>query len=64
MPTDDEEDAFMEESEHIVIGKVKVPLLQLITRNSGIDGEFIIFDEWHQQMGSLNLRLSLNHHNT
>ena len=45
-----------------MIGQVTVPLLHLITKNSGIDGDFVIFDEHKQQMGTLRLRISLNHH--
>ena len=30
--------------DYIVLGYVKVPLLQLITKNNGIDGDFNIFD--------------------
>jgi len=32
--------------DYIVLGHVKVPLLQLITKNNGVDGEFTIFDEF------------------
>jgi hypothetical protein len=39
-------------------------LLQLITKNNGVDGEFSIFDEFKQKMGSLRLRITLNHHNS
>jgi hypothetical protein len=49
--------------DYIVLGYVKVPLLQLITKNNGIDGDFNIFDEFNQNMGSLRLRVTLNHHN-
>jgi hypothetical protein len=43
---------------------VRVPLLQLITKNNGVDGDFSIFDEFKQKMGSLRLRITLNHHNS
>lgn len=54
----------MNECDFIVLGYVRVPLLHLITKNNGIDGDFVIFDEYKQQMGSLKLRISLNHHST
>ena len=34
------------ESDYIVLGFVRVPLLHLITKNNGIDGDFVIFDEY------------------
>jgi hypothetical protein len=34
------------ECNYIVLGYVRVPLLQLITKNNGVDGEFSIFDEF------------------
>ena len=43
---------------------MRVPLLQLITKNNGVDGDFSIFDEFKQKMGSLRLRITLNHHNS
>jgi hypothetical protein len=52
----------MSESDYIVLGHVRVPLLYLITKNNGLDGDFVIFDDYKQQMGSLKLRISLNHH--
>lgn len=54
----------MNESDYIVLGFVRVPLLHLITKNNGIDGDFVIFDEYKQQMGSLKLRIALNHHSS
>lgn len=53
-----------ESCDFIVLGTVRVPLLQLITKNNGVDGDFSIFDEFKQRMGSLKLRLTLNHHNS
>lgn len=50
--------------DYIVLGHVRVPLLQLITKNNGVDGDFTIFDEFKQKMGSLKLRIALNHHNS
>jgi hypothetical protein len=47
----------MESSDYIVIGTVTVPLLHLITKNNGIDGDFMIFDEYKQQMGALKLKI-------
>ena len=47
-----------------MLGYVRVPLLQLITKNNGVDGEFTIFDEFKQKMGALKLRITLNHHNS
>lgn len=58
--TKDENDT---DPQYITLGHVKVPLLHLITKNSGIDGEFNILDEYKQKMGCLRLRISLNHHN-
>lgn len=54
----------MKENDYIVLGYVRVPLLHLITKNNGIDGDFVIFDEYKQQMGSLKLRIALNHHSS
>ena len=54
----------MHESDFIVLGYVRVPLLHLITKNNGIDGDFVIFDDFKQQMGSLKLRIALNHHSS
>lgn len=54
----------IENCDYIVLGYVRVPLLQLITKNNGVDGEFSIFDEFKQKMGSLKMRITLNHHNS
>ena len=54
----------MEGQDFITLGYVRVPLLHLITKNNGIDGEFVILDDYKQKMGSLGLRITLNHHNT
>jgi hypothetical protein len=54
----------LSQCDFITIGHVKVPLLQLITKNNGVDGDFSIFDEFKQKMGSLRLRITLNHHNS
>lgn len=43
---------------------MRVPLIQLITKNNGVDGDFTIYDEFKQSMGSLKLRITLNHHNS
>ena len=59
-----QEDDVLNECDYIVIGYVKVPLLQLITKNNGVDGDFSVFDEFKQKMGSLRLRITLNHHNS
>jgi len=61
--TIEDEDA-IENCDYIVLGYVRVPLLQLITKNNGVDGEFSIFDEFKQKMGSLKMRITLNHHNS
>ena len=50
--------------DYITLGSVRVPLLHLITKNSGIDGEFVILDDFKQKMGALKIRVTLNHHNT
>ena len=47
----------------LVLGYVRVPLLHLITKNNGIDGDFVILDDYKQKMGTLKLRIALNHHN-
>ena len=54
----------MDGQEFITLGYVRVPLLHLITKNNGIDGDFMILDDYKQKMGSLSLRIALNHHNT
>lgn len=54
----------LEQCDYIVLGYVRVPLLQLITKNNGVDGDFSIFDEFKQKMGSLKMRITLNHHNS
>ena len=54
----------MEGQDFITLGYVRVPLLHLITKNNGIDGDFVILDDYKQKMGSLGLRITLNHHNT
>jgi len=54
----------IDQCDYIVLGYVRVPLLQLITKNNGVDGDFTIFDEFKQKMGSLKLRITLNHHNS
>ena len=41
-----EDDDVMENCDYIVLGYVRVPLLQLITKNNGVDGDFSIFDEF------------------
>lgn len=48
---------------YLTLGYVRVPLLNLITKNNGIDGEFMILDDYKQKMGTLRLRIALNHHN-
>jgi hypothetical protein len=58
------DDEIVSECDYLVLGHVKVPLLQLITKNNGVDGDFTIFDEFKQKMGSLRLRITLNHHNS
>jgi hypothetical protein len=58
------DDDVIGQCDYIVIGYVRVPMLQLITKNNGVDGDFSIFDEFKQKMGSLKLRITLNHHNS
>lgn len=41
-----QDDDVLSQCDFIVIGHVKVPLLQLITKNNGVDGDFSIFDEF------------------
>ena len=48
----------------ITLGYVRASLLQLITKNNGIDGDFVIMDDYKQKMGALKLRIALNHRNT
>jgi len=60
----DEDDLVMEKYDYITLGYVRVPLLHLITKNNGIDGDFVILDDYKQKMGALKLRIALNHHNT
>jgi len=59
----EEDKEIVEKNDYIVIGYVRVPLIQLITKNNGIEGDFIILDDYNQQMGTLKLRIALNHHN-
>ncbi len=59
-----QDEQVLEECDYIILGFVRVPLLQLITKNNGVDGDFSIFDEFKQKMGSLRLRITLNHHNS
>ena len=59
-----QDEEVLDECDYIIIGFVRVPLLQLITKNNGVDGDFSIFDEFKQKMGSLKLRITLNHHNS
>lgn len=33
-------------SDYITLGTVRVPLLHLITKNNGIDGDFVILDDY------------------
>ena len=54
----------MEGQDFITLGYVRVPLLHLITKNNGIDADFVILDDYKQKMGALSLRIALNHHNT
>ena len=54
----------LDQCDYIILGFVRVPLLQLITKNNGVDGDFPIFDEFKQKMGNLRLRITLNHHNS
>jgi len=54
----------MEGRDFLTLGYVRVPLLHLITKNNGIDGDFVILDDYKQKMGTLTLRIALNHHNT
>ena len=57
-------DPALQKANFITLGYVKVPLLHLITKNNGIDGEFVVMDDYRQKMGALRLRIALNHHNT
>tara|TARA_B110000285_G_C15068628_1_gene586638 strand:- start:272 stop:700 length:429 start_codon:yes stop_codon:yes gene_type:complete len=59
-----QDEEVLDQCDYIILGFVRVPLLQLITKNNGVDGDFSIFDEFKQKMGSLRLRITLNHHNT
>lgn len=59
-----DEDETLAKHDFITLGYVKVPLLHLITKNNGIDGDFVILDDYKQKMGSLKLRIALNHHNS
>ena len=59
-----QDEEVLDQCDYIILGFVRVPLLQMITKNNGVDGDFSIFDEFKQKMGSLRLRITLNHHNT
>jgi hypothetical protein len=39
-------DVINEGQAYFTLGFVKVPLLQLITKNSGIEGDFMILDDY------------------
>jgi hypothetical protein len=58
--TEEDEDV-MEKNDFIVLGHVRVSLMALLTKNNGVDGEFVIYDDYKQPMGKLKLRISLNH---
>lgn len=38
----------IEKCDYIVLGFVKIPLLNLITKNNGIEGDFYILDDYKQ----------------
>lgn len=59
-----EDENELEGHDFLTLGYVRVPLLHLITKNNGIDGDFVILDEYKQKMGALSIRIALNHHNT
>jgi len=59
-----QDEEVLDQCDYIILGFVRVPLLQLITKNNGVDGDFSIFDEFKQKMGILRLRITLNHHNS
>ena len=44
-----------------MLGHVRISLMALLTKNNGIDGEFVIYDDYKQPMGTLKLRITLNH---
>lgn len=48
---------------YLTLGWVRVPLLHLITKNNGVEGEFAILDDYKQRMGALRLKIALNHRN-
>jgi len=58
----EQDEDVLEKYEHIVLGHIKVPLISLITKNNGIDGEFHILDDYKQSMGTLKMKIQLNHH--
>ena len=60
----DNDTATMDRCNYITLGYVRIPLLHLITKNNGIDGDFVILDDYKQKMGALKIRIALNHHNT
>ena len=43
---ENEERDLMNDNDFIILGCVRVPLLHLITKNNGIDGDFVIFDDY------------------
>ena len=48
------------ERDYITLGYAKVPLMALLTNSSGFKGEVKILDDFSQNLGSLELELSLN----
>ena len=45
MTNDEEDKDIYEKNSYIVLGYVRVPLLSLLTKNNGIDGDFMILDD-------------------
>ena len=43
-----DDDNALSGQDFITLGYVRVPLLHLITKNNGIDGDFVILDEYKQ----------------
>ena len=50
-----------EERDFLTLGYAKIPLMQLLTNSNGFNGEVKILDEFSQNLGSLEVSLSLNH---
>jgi hypothetical protein len=45
----------------ITLGYAKVPLANLISKSNGVDQDVVVLDQFHQKLGYLKLKMSLNY---